>query len=176
MRTTCVVPIDPLGNCAPCFLKTGKIVLPNAFFLQAPKETFYDAILLRRVRRDKLLRKFVVPACFPKASALEHKTVITTDDRHSFVRMQRAKTFDAGIFKRPFCLPGPSSKSKFKADQLTIAAVYDSDEVSPTVNSAGDMRDVCCPSRISHYCLTAASLYPWLGVDLSVPDLPAVAC
>ena len=110
MRTAGIIPLDPFGDRTPCFLKAGEIVLPNAFFLQAPEEAFNDAVLFRRVWRDELLRKLIVTACFTETSALEHKTVITADKRHDFVRTQRAKTLDAGIFKRPFCFPGPSPK------------------------------------------------------------------
>ncbi len=48
MRAAGVIPIDPLADRAPGFLKTAEIVLPNAFPLQAPKEAFYDAVLFRR--------------------------------------------------------------------------------------------------------------------------------
>ncbi len=50
MRTTGIIPVDPLGDSSPCFLKTGEIVLPNAFFLQTPKEALIDAVLFRRIR------------------------------------------------------------------------------------------------------------------------------
>ncbi len=60
MGTAGIRPIDPLADRAPGFLKTGEIVLPNAFFLQAPKEAFYDAVLFRRVRRDKLLCQSII--------------------------------------------------------------------------------------------------------------------
>ena len=81
-----IIPADPLGARAPCFLKTGEIVLPDAFFLQTPKEAFNNTVLFRRVRRDKRLCRFIVTACFTEKSALEHKAVITTDNRHSFVQ------------------------------------------------------------------------------------------
>ncbi len=46
MGTTGMIPVDPLSDRAPGFLKTGEIMLPNAFFLQAPKEAFYDVCRL----------------------------------------------------------------------------------------------------------------------------------
>ena len=42
--------VDPLGDRAPCFLKTAEIVLPNAFFLQAPK----SGMITRDAFRDAL--------------------------------------------------------------------------------------------------------------------------
>lgn len=174
MRTAGIIPVDPLGDRAPCFLKTGEIVLPDTFFLQAPKEAFNDTVLFRRVRRDKLLCKFIITACFTEASALEHQAVITADNRHSFVRAQRAETFDAGIFKCPFGFSGPSSKGKLEADQFTIAAVDDSNEVSPAISAAGDMRYVSRPTHIDLAGLASTRLNPWLGAGFAVSYLPTV--
>ena len=90
MRTAGIIPVDPLGDCSSCFLKTGEIVLPNAFFLQAPKEAFNDSVLFWRVRRNELLRKFIVTACFTETLALENKAVITLFGRNVPKRLMQA--------------------------------------------------------------------------------------
>ena len=174
MRTAGVIPIDPLADRAPGFLKTAEIVLPNAFLLQAPKKAFYDAVLFRCVRRDKLLCQFIVPAGLSETSALEHKTVIAADDRHGSVRTQRAETFDAGIFQRPLRFSGSSTEGKFETDQFAVTAVDDSNEVPPSVGTARDMRHVSRPTPIGHGSLAATCLDTWPGAAFAIPDLPAI--
>jgi hypothetical protein len=49
MRALGVVPVDPLSNQAPSFSEVGKVVLPDALFLETAKETLDETILLGRV-------------------------------------------------------------------------------------------------------------------------------
>ena len=56
-----VIPGHPVPNDTPRFLKRLELVLPDTLFLETAKEPFDDPILLRRVRRDELLRQAVIP-------------------------------------------------------------------------------------------------------------------
>ena len=138
--------------------------------LQAPKKTFNNTVLFRRVRGDKLLYRFIVTACFTQTPALGHQAVITEDNGYSFVRAQRAETFEAGIFKRPPGFSGPSSKGEPETDPFTAAAVDDSSEVSPSINTAREYASAQPPNA---HCscwpgcsLAAARLNHWLAVTL----------
>ena len=44
-----VVPYNPLSNGSTGLGKAGEIVLPDAFLLEAAKETLDDTVLLRRI-------------------------------------------------------------------------------------------------------------------------------
>ena len=61
MRPTDVVPLDPLLGGRLRFCEGVKGMLPNTLLLQAAEESLDDAVLLRRVRRDELLRQGSVP-------------------------------------------------------------------------------------------------------------------
>ncbi len=66
MRTTGIIPIDPLADRAPGFLKTAEIVLPNTFFLQTPKEAFYENNLFKEYKMQQVLDKLDLIECFEK--------------------------------------------------------------------------------------------------------------
>jgi|SRR6516225_4908342 len=50
-----IIPVNPLSNGSTGFDEAGEIMLPDAFLLEATKETFDDAVLLGRVGGDELL-------------------------------------------------------------------------------------------------------------------------
>src|SRR5215472_3086434 len=52
MRPLGIVPVNPLSNGSTGFGEAGEIMLPDAFLLEAAKETFDDAVLLGRVGGD----------------------------------------------------------------------------------------------------------------------------
>lgn len=60
MRPPVVLPLDPVANRPSRLIKRLEGVLPGTLFFQAPKAPFDQPILLRRVRRDELLRQTIV--------------------------------------------------------------------------------------------------------------------
>ena len=174
MWSTSVVPSDPLTDRVPCFLKTGEIVLPNALFLQAPKEALNDTVLFRCIRCDKFLFKMIVPACFTEMPALENQAVIAANNGHGLVWMQCTKTFDAGVFKGSLCFSGTSSQGELEANNFPVAAVDDSNEVPPSISATGDVSDVSSPTPVGHCGPAAARLNPWPGAEFAVFNLPAI--
>ena len=62
METTLVVPADLSVHRRPRSGTVGEVVLPDVLLFQAAEEALDDAVLLRRVGRDVLLRETVVAA------------------------------------------------------------------------------------------------------------------
>src|SRR5262245_14833712 len=106
MRTPFVVPADPPPHSAARLHEAREAVLPDAFFLQAPKEALHDPVLLRRVGRDELLAEAVVLASRPKPPALEDEPVVTAQDRRGAVGTERAEALDTRGLERPLRLLG----------------------------------------------------------------------
>src|SRR5688500_5232419 len=90
MRSAFVVPSQPGSDPLPRFLKRLELMLPDALFFETPKESFDDAILLRRVRRDELLLQPIVPIGLPEPTTLKDQAVVTAQDRRP-CRPQRAE-------------------------------------------------------------------------------------
>jgi len=82
MRAFVVVPVKPSADEAIGFREVAEIMLPSAFFFQAAKEAFNQAVLLRRIRRDVFLRQLVIMAGGPETTALKHQAVIASYRRH----------------------------------------------------------------------------------------------
>jgi hypothetical protein len=57
MRPLKIVMINPVRDLIVRFIERNKIILPNAFLLEAPEESLDHAILLRRIRCYILLEQ-----------------------------------------------------------------------------------------------------------------------
>ena len=83
MRASFVVPLEPPLNVVPRVRKALKLMLPDAFFLQAPEKPFNDAILLRRIGGDEFLVQPVAPTGEPETVTLEDEPIVAPEDRRA---------------------------------------------------------------------------------------------
>ena len=97
MWATLIVPIEPVRNCSQRRSKVGKIVLPDAFFLQAPEEAFGYSVLLRRVEGDELLPETIVLAGRSKPAALEDQAVVAAKQWSGPLGSQCSESPDARL-------------------------------------------------------------------------------
>ena len=81
MRTSGVVPFDPVGNSSASFGEAAEVVQPDTFFFETTEEALDEPVLLRRVGSDELLTKPVIAASGAKAPALEDESVIASNYR-----------------------------------------------------------------------------------------------
>ena len=97
MRAIVVVPLHPVPDDSPRFLKRLERVLPDALFFETAKEPFDDPVLLRRVRGHECVVQPIVPTRLPKLTALEDQAVVTAENRRSR-RPQRSEPGETGGF------------------------------------------------------------------------------
>ncbi len=103
VRPLLIVPLDPHADHPPRLSKGLKLMLPDTLFFETAKEAFDDAVLLRRVRRDELLRHPIVPTGCAKAPALKDQPIVTVQDRRRS-RPQRPEPRQARRFYRRMAL------------------------------------------------------------------------
>lgn len=78
MRTTRVVPLNPLPHGPSGLVEAPKAALPDAFFLEAAKEALNETVLLRRVGRDVFLLQPVIPAGLPETTTLKDQAIVAS--------------------------------------------------------------------------------------------------
>lgn len=79
--------VDPLSG----LLEAAKLVLPDALFLEAAKESFNEPILLRGVWGNKFLGQAVVVTGSSKAATLENQAVVTAKEQGGSNRAKRVR-------------------------------------------------------------------------------------
>ena len=143
-----VVPLHPVSNAPSRLLKRLERVLPDALFLETPKESFNDAVLFRRVGRDELLLQAIVPTGLAKAPTLEDQAVVATQHRGSH-RTERPEALETGRLDSPFGLLCATAECELVADHFTIMAVDHGGQMRPTVLATGNMRHIHGPPFIT---------------------------
>src|ERR1700733_13159442 len=97
MRTSGVIPFDPVGNSSTSFGEAAKIMQPDALFLETTKEALDEAVLLWRVGCNELLTQPVIAASGAKAPALEDESIVTAYYRSRTFRAHSAEARQASL-------------------------------------------------------------------------------
>ena len=111
-----------------------KLVLPDAFFLQAREEALDEAVLLRSVRGNALLAEPLVSARCSVDSALKHEAGVAPDDRLGPLWADCPETLDAGRLQGSLGLLRSGSQGEFVADNLPLVTIDDSRKLTPAVS------------------------------------------
>ena len=108
MRSSLVVPVEPVPNDPPRLLKRLERVLPDALLLQTPKEPFNDPVLFRRIGRNEFLVQAIVATGLPKPPTLKDQPIVAPQHRRPS-RPERAEALETGRLDCPlgFLRPTP---------------------------------------------------------------------
>ena len=94
MRSSDVVPPDPLPDSRLRLRRTVKAMLPDTLLLQALKESLRNPVLLRRVWRVELLGQPIIAAGCSESPALEDQPVVDSNHGGCPCRFQQHDPID----------------------------------------------------------------------------------
>ena len=134
MRAIVVVPLHPVPDDSPRFLKRLERVLPDALFFETAKEPFDDPVLLRRVRGHECVVQPIVPTRLPKLTALEDQAVVTAENRRSR-RPQRSEPGETGGFHGALRRLRPTPQGELVAPHFAVVTVDHRRQMRVTRNS-----------------------------------------
>lgn len=77
-----IVPLRPIQNDPARLFKRLELMLPDAFFVETPKEPLNDPILLLRKRCEELLLQSIVTGSVATLTALEDQPVVAAEDKY----------------------------------------------------------------------------------------------
>ena len=110
MRPPAVVKLDPVANHATGMLQRLETMAMDALLFQSPDQTFNQAILLRRMRRNELLPQAIAANQGGIAAAGKDQAVVGAQEKRRLDSTQCAKAGNQRMLQRRFgclCLAAP---------------------------------------------------------------------
>ena len=77
-----LIPVGPVPDDLLCLLKGPEVLMPDSLHLQASKDMFDDAVLLRSVGCDELLSQPVVQTGLAELPTLQDQAVVASQVGH----------------------------------------------------------------------------------------------
>lgn len=167
-----VIPTDPMVDGFASVSKVREVVLPGAFFLEAPEKALDQPVLLGCIRSNELLCQTVGTASPPEPLALEDQTVVTTDDRAVLWNTESAKTLQTSFLQGSLRFLGSAPEGELITQELAVVTIDDCTEVTPTVFTARDVRDIHGPTNIALLSPASPGSGSWPGCPGSLVNEP----
>ena len=104
MRSSGVVPLDPLPDCRFRLNEIFETMLPDTLLFQAAKESLNDPVLFGRIGSDELLCQSIIPAGRSEPPALEDQPVVTSYHRGPACGSEGSEAGKAGLLDGSFGL------------------------------------------------------------------------
>jgi hypothetical protein len=124
-------------------------MLPDAFLFQTSKEPFDYTVLLWCIWSNEFLGQIILTACSTETTALEDQAIIAPDNGRITLRPKSPESVETCLLDGALRLTGSAAKRELASDQLTIAAIYHSGKMSPSVLPAIYVSQVHCPADIA---------------------------